>query len=497
MIPLTYRLRDRVRVEPAGSRWRAVSEVPLSVVAVNAGAARLLLLTEGGATVGALAAALGTDVERVLRLCEYFRRRGLLEVRGAAAGVARRHQAADLPTVSVIIPVKDRSDELAACLAALGELDYPRDRYDVIVIDDGSTDDGPAEAAARFGCRVLRNGVNRGPGFSRNAGATVATGEVLAFIDSDCVARPEWLRELTPYLGWPKVAAVGGRVEGFADTSRLDRYEQVASPLDMGRHVLLAADDGSTFYVPTCNLLVRRSAYLAVGGIRDELRVGEDVDLCWRLRARGEYLVYVPEGSVRHRHRRSWWGALRQRAQYGTSEATLHALHPEKRKSFSLPTPALASLVSLGAVIVAGEPRLAPLILVPLAIDWLVRSARLRREGLRVHPGSVAASVVRGHLSFAFVVSFHVVRYYLVVLLVLGVVLPGVWAVAALAGIGVGTVEFVTRRPRLNLPVYLAFFAAEHVAYQVGVAAGCVRRRTFRSYLPALRRARGAGNAVV
>ncbi len=87
-------------------------------------------------------------------------------------------------------------------------------------------------------------------------------------------------------------------------------------------------------------------------------------------------------------------------------------------------------------------------------------------------------------------VSFHLVRYYLAVLLLGGLAWPGLWALAALAVVGVGTVEYVTRRPRLSLPTYLVFFVGEHLAYQLGVAAGCLRRRTFRSYLPTFRRAR-------
>ena len=506
MIPLVYRLRDRVRVEQAGDRWRAVGEVPLSVVAVNSAAARLLRAAVGGASLGELAAAARTDPDRVLRLCEYFRRRGLLEARSAGpaevddvSGSAASFvdAGADLPTVSVVVPVKDRADELASCLSALDSLDYPRDRMEVIVVDDGSADDGPAEIAARAGCRVVLNGVNRGPGYSRNAGVAVARGEILAFIDSDCVAGSGWLRELTPYLAWERVAAVGGRVEGFADSSRLDRYEQVASPLDMGRHVLLAADDGSTFYVPTCNLLVRRSAYLAVGGIREDLRVGEDVDLCWRLRARGDYLVHVPGGSVRHRHRSTVRGALRQRACYGTSEAALQMLHPLKRKTFSLPLPAAASFVLVGAGVVAGRPWLVAAVVAPLVGDGVARWVRLRRAGVRLPSMIVAASTVRGHLSLAFVLSFHLVRYHLAVLLLGGFAWPGLWALAVIAVFGVGTVEYVTRRPRLGLLTYLIFFVGEHLAYQVGVAAGCLRRRTFRSYLPVFRRVRGAGARVV
>ncbi len=489
MIPLSYRLREGVRIETAGTGWTAVSELPLAVVRVNAAAARLLELTRGGSRVADLAAALSTDQERILHLCEYFRRRGMLDVdlspaadAGSAAG----------PSISVIVPTKDRADELEDCLVALFAMDYPRERFEAIVVDDGSRDD-TADVARRHPCRYLANDRNRGQSYSRNVGARAASGEILAFIDSDCVASPEWLRELVPFFSWPALAAVGGFVAGYHDESRLDRYEQAASSLNMGDRLILMADDRSMSYVPTCNLLVRREAYLALGGLREDLRVGEDVDLCWRLRAAGWRLVYSPTGTVRHRHRNRLREMLKRRAAYGTSEATLHALHPDKRKTMPVRfLPALTAVI-VAAAAVGLEPRLLPLCLVPLAGDGVRSSVRLAREGVQVRSSRVWFAAIRGHLSFLYSVSFHLVRYYLVVLVAAGLAAPGLWLLALAALVYVAAVDYVVKRPRLAFPVFLWFSLAEHAAYQVGVLAGCVRRGTFRSYVVRFGRAEGPG----
>ncbi len=182
MIPLTYRLRDQVQLTQSAGSWRAVCDLPLSVLRVNESAARLLGRTRRTTTVTELAAALAIDEERTLRLCEYFRGKGLLDV-----GI---DPAVDVtPRVSVIVPAKDRASELAECLAAVFAVDYPREALEVLVVDDGSTDD-TAAVAGRFPCRVLVNPQTRGQSFARNLAATRASGEILAFIDSDCVADP-------------------------------------------------------------------------------------------------------------------------------------------------------------------------------------------------------------------------------------------------------------------------------------------------------------------
>lgn len=482
MIPLEYRLRDPVRVEPGpDGAWRVICESPLTVISVNPAAARLLQSACGGATVTRLAGECRMDEERVFALCEHLRGRGILDVRRAAG-----HGGFE-PTVTIIIPTRDRADHLDGCLEALGRVGYPRERLETIVVDDGSVDPpAVAEVVARHGARLLCNEGNHGPAYSRNRAAREAGGEILAFIDSDCVAGPGWLRELTPYFLWDQVGAVGGRTVGYYTESRLDRYEEVSSPLDMGRHLMVEARGPSTFYVPTCNLLVRRSTYQEAGGLREDLLVGEDVDLCWRLRAAGAYLVYAPEGVVRHKHRDSLGALLRRRAEYGTSEAPLHALHVDKRKRFPVAPAPLTTVGLLSAALLARKPQLLPACLVPALWEGGRRLDHLRQAGAGVSVRSVWTSVLRGHLSMLYFVYFHLVRYYLGPLAAAGLLAPGVRLLTAVAALYAAGVDYATRRPRLSYPVYLAFYLAEHAAYQTGVLVGSVKAGTFRSYVPAV-----------
>ncbi len=486
MIPLQYRLRDAVRLEPGtAGAWRVICESPLSVLTVNEAAARLLKRVRHATSVADLAAGFSMAEERVFVLCEEFRRRGILEV-GRTPG-----DPAYAPTVTVIVPTLDRAADLDDCLAALGGLSYPRDRLELIVVDDGSADAAAiAEVVADHGTRLLVNEQNRGQSYSRNRAAAEATGEILAFIDSDCVASTGWLHELTPYFAWDQVGAVGGRTTGYYSESSVDRYEAVASPLDMGRHLRLEARSSDTFYVPTCNLLVRRSAYQALGGLREDLRMGEDVDFCWRLRAQRHYLVYAPKGVVRHKHRSSLLPMLRRRAGYGSSEAGLYALHPDKRKRFPLEPAPLATVALLSAAVIARRPRVLAACLTPLLWDVARRTQHLRENEVDLPAQRVLLSVVRGHLSMLYFVYFHLVRYYLAPLTAAGVVSRGARRFTALAALYAGTVDYVTKRPRLGYLGYLGYYLAEHSAYQAGVVAGCVRAGAFRSYQVAMERGR-------
>ena len=378
MIPLRYRLRQGVRLEAAGDgSWRVVSGVPLSALRVNAAAARLLELARGGVSVGDLAAALSLPEERCLQLCDGFRRRGILDVSAAPAADA------PLPSVTVVVPTKDRAGELAECLAALARLDYPKDRLAVIVVDDGSADpEAVARVAAAHGAGCIVNERNLGPAGARNRAAREATSELLAFVDSDCVADAGWLRALAPYFVWERVGAVAGRTLGYYRESRLARYEEVSSPLDMGARLLFEAEGPNSLYAPTCNLLVRRSVFAELGGLREELRLGEDVDFCWRLRESGRVLLYAPEGVVRHKHLDRLPAMLRRRADYGSSEARLHALHPDKRGRLRLPPASAATVALASAGIVTRRP-------------WLWRPRWRRRSGMPPAAPAVCAGAGR------------------------------------------------------------------------------------------------------
>lgn len=451
--------------------------MPLNVIKVSSRAEGVLRSCDGSRSVHQIAdRAGGLSEEQVFRICDYFNRRGVLET-------VRVRNEGYFPSVTVIIPVKDRESELPECLESVFSQDYPEDRIEVIVVDDASRD-GTGAVAAAFPCRLISLTGNRGQSYCRNLGAREAGGEILAFLDSDCVADKGWLREIVPYFRWERIGAVGGRVDGYFTESPLDRYENAFSSLSMGAHILYGGRDDSLVYTPMCNLLVRRHVYADTGGIRADMRVGEDVDFCWRMRAKGRVLLYVPFGGVLHKHRNRLVRMLNRRSEYGTSEARLYRLHPQKRKIFpSSPVSAAAFLgVCSAAALASALPLLVTLSCVIL--DGAAKAARTRRQGLRIPVWKAFFSVVRTELSFFYFASFHITRYYLTLLLLLGFAYHPLWFLSLLL-VGISSVvDYATKHPKLAFPLFLFYYTSEHVFYQAGVFAGCVKTGTFGSYRP-------------
>src|SRR5437667_5121569 len=120
-----------------------------------------------------------------------------------------------LPTFSVIIPTRDRPRELAVCLESLAQQDYPRDRFEVIVVDDASRE-SIAESIAPFTIRLRLTALTQpqgaGPGKARNRGAAEATADILAFTDDDCTPAPDWLEKLATRFAANPGHLLGGRV---------------------------------------------------------------------------------------------------------------------------------------------------------------------------------------------------------------------------------------------------------------------------------------------
>ena len=125
------------------------------------------------------------------------------------------------PAVSVIVAARDAEATLGACLASLRALDHPS--YELIVVDNGSTDATRAIAAAHDGVRVLDE-PRRGPAAARNTGIEAARGDVVAFTDADCVVDPRWLTKLTAALEDRRDRVAGGRILATRPANRVERY---------------------------------------------------------------------------------------------------------------------------------------------------------------------------------------------------------------------------------------------------------------------------------
>ncbi len=386
------------------------------------------------------------------------------------------------PRVSIVIPVKDRPEDLRNCLESLAGLDYPPDRLDVIVVDDGSTDRTP-EVARELGARVIASGaVGGGPAAARNRGAAIAEGEILAFIDSDCTASPQWLRELLPVFAEDGVAAVGGYVDGMHQAAPLDRYEAVMSSLNLGRREMIGGAGGDTFYLPSCNLLMRRDVFVAAGGFRSELQVGEDVDLTWRLRDGGWSIVYLPKGAVCHAHRSRLWPFMKRRFDYGTSEGLLQRLHPVRGKKMLVPPMLTAILLLLAAPLVLESPLpLLPALLL-LIIDTGLVKRRMHKQGLSLPLGKILPGRVRAIGSLGYYLGYHLLRYYLAPLLLATLLYPPLAPLLLGLLLGVGLVDHRVRKPGLAFTGFCMYYFLEQLSYGCGAFWGCCRTKSFASY---------------
>jgi GT2 family glycosyltransferase len=227
------------------------------------------------------------------------------------------------PKVSAVVCVYNGADTIKDCCDGLAELDYPN--YEVIVVDDGSTD-GTADVVAPYGFRLIRT-PNRGLSQARNTGLELATGEIIAYTDAD--ARPDrhWLMHLAAaFMNSPHVGIGGWNLAHAADGWIADC---VANAPGGPVHVLLS--DTEAEHIPGCSMAFRTDALRAIGGFDPQFRAaGDDVDICWRLQESGGTLGFDAGAMVWHHHRPSIRAYWKQQQGYGQAEAMLERKWPEK-----------------------------------------------------------------------------------------------------------------------------------------------------------------------
>ncbi len=225
------------------------------------------------------------------------------------------------PRASVIVAAYNAEATLDACLDSLKRQSYPD--FETIVVDDGSSD-----ATARIGEAAgvkTRRLDHRGLGAARNAGAAAASGEILAFLDADACADRDWLYHLVETMTRRGVGAAGG--PNFPPRPRTALAAAIATAPGAPREV--PGGDDQLEQLCGCNMALRKRALDEIGGF-DPLftHAGDDVDLSWRMRVRGETLASAPGATIIHERRRSIGAYLRQQRGYGTGEGLLFLKYP-------------------------------------------------------------------------------------------------------------------------------------------------------------------------
>ena len=229
----------------------------------------------------------------------------------------------EAPFVSIVIPTHRRPAQLAACLTSLGTLDYPRDRFEVIVVDDGGnmSPDSVAPFRPRLDVTLL-NQAHSGPAAARNHGARRAKGELVAFTDDDCVVDPRWVRALAARFDGSG-NAIGGRTLNALPHNVYSTASQILIDYLYGYYNPVAED--AVFFASN-NLAVSRREFLAIGGFDESFgrAAGEDRELCDRWRGLGHGMIYAADALVHHGHELTLRRFCRQHFNYGRAAVHFH-----------------------------------------------------------------------------------------------------------------------------------------------------------------------------
>jgi mycofactocin system glycosyltransferase len=330
------------------------------------------------------------------------------------------------PPVTAVVPVRNRPiDDLLAAL----------DVAEVIVVDDAS--ELPLrEAAERAGARYIRRATRGGAAAARNDGLEMATHDLVALLDSDCIPSPGWLEPLLPHFADPELDAIAPRIVAREARGVIGRYEARHSPLDRGPHPARVIPHGRVPFVPGAALVVRKHLRFDT-----TLRGGEDVDLVWR----AYYVRYEPASQVAHAHRTNAWSWLARRVYYGRTAAPLAKRHPGNARPLHVSPWTTAAWAALA-----------------LRRPWLTAGTMAVSVGLlaRELPPRTAAEVAGlGTLRAGPVFADALRRFY--------------WPLAPL-------------RPKLFAAAAIThpLTLADDLAYGAGVWIGCVEHRTIDPLLP-------------
>ncbi|AEF42799.1 mycofactocin biosynthesis glycosyltransferase MftF [Hoyosella subflava] len=393
---------------------------------------------------------------------------------GLASTVTETLPEASLADVTVIIPVKDRSDELDRALSAI------TGAVATIIVDDGS--DEPQKVAAvavKHGAHLVALPVNQGPAAARNAGLREVTTPFVAFADSDVAVTPDALALLLRHFADDRIAVAAPRIVGRAGTNWIARYEAACSSLDLGPEPALVKPGSRIAWLPSACFAARVAAL--ADGFDERLRCGEDVDLMWRLAEKWR-IRYDPSVHAMHEHRDELWPWLARKKFYGTSAAPLASRHGDVVAPAVL-TPWIGAVSGL---LLVQRKWSVTLLAVLLAITGYRASCLLEAPPqTRAEIGArLAVRLLTGSATQA---SALLVRHWWPIALTSALFSRRARRALLLAVLTDGLTEYRHTKPQLDPVRFLVARRLDDLAYGSGVWAGAIRQKAPRALLPRMR----------
>ncbi|WP_377320347.1 mycofactocin biosynthesis glycosyltransferase MftF [Pimelobacter simplex] len=407
----------------------------------------------------------------------------LLRVRDRAGGLVARRlldgnladpvlhgPGLDAGLLTVVVPVRDRPEQLGRALAALAPLT-------TIVVDDASHDPAAvARVAAAHRATLVVLPANVGPAGARNAGLARVRTPYVAFVDSDVTVDAATLRRLARHFEDPAVVLAGPRITGRARSARprwFERYDEQASSLSLGTRACAVRPGAAVGWLPSACLVARTDAIRP--GFDAAMRVGEDVDLVWRTVAAGGVVRYDPDEVAAHDVRPGMGGWLGRKFVYGTGGAPLAARHGDRIAPAVLSLPMAAA----AAALLARRRWSAPVVAAGLAAGLVSVERSLPLTGARHRLAAVL--VARG---FGWAVrqeSALLLRHWWPLT---ALALPASRTARRMVATALVVDAVVARVEHPGAPYALVARRLDDLAYGAGLWAGAARARSPRALLP-------------
>lgn len=244
---------------------------------------------------------------------------------------------------SVVIPARNAGQTIGECILATLSQSVPREHYEIIVIDDGSVDQ-TAAIARRCGVRVVLQPA-LGEAAARNAGARAARGDLVVFLNPDCLPKLDWLAQMVAPFADPSIDGVKGAYltheEGLLARLIQAEWEDVYRRLQQTESIGLI-DGYSAAY--------RRSTFMAFSGLDPTFAQASDIELSCRMSRAGRRLVFAPKAGVYHAHAASLTDYLERMVRNGLWRALLFARHPAALQSSGEAMPELQAQIPLAGL---------------------------------------------------------------------------------------------------------------------------------------------------
>ena len=212
----------------------------------------------------------------------------------------------NLAKVSVIVPVYNAEKTLEECIQSIFDLDYPKEKLEPIFVNNASTDN-TVQILKKYEDKIKILSENkRGPAAARNKGLQNASGEIIAFTDSDCMVEKNWLENINPFFQDEKIGIIGGKILAKPPYNEVEKFGEFIHDHNSAINLFKPP------YVITMNWASRLSVLKEMNFFNEDFIRCEDVDLSHRIYMAGYKIVYAPEAIVYHRNEKTLHGLFRE-----------------------------------------------------------------------------------------------------------------------------------------------------------------------------------------